>query len=505
MIEKKAFEETKMMVLIRHLNKKEFKSLGLWVRSPIHNSSKMVIKLYDILKKHHTTGKPLEAFTLMQNMNILPKGAKRKDISEKSEQDLRHIMSLLTIQIEDFLIWKKGKEDTIGNRRLLMQVLLEKESFKLAYMAMNKSQKKHQSSKIRNVDYCINDYKLAEVNNYINVSLKNKDSATSLKKVVSALEQSCLSQLLDYYCAVSNTKRIIKIDNSPFMEVVKNYIENSGEKQDFTVEIYYRLLKMLEYEQPQDYYALKAQLYNSLDAFDINDLKKFFNCLTNYCYRKFKQGDEEFAQERFNVFKKGIELKFWSSGTYFSEHQFIHIVKTALHVGELNWLDDFFQSHKTLLNPRVQEDIINYYHALKDFKLKRYKEVNNHLEKINTKQDFAYYMESKVLLIKIYYDNNELTIDNADEHPINNERENIEKYVAPNSNKKMSEPVRQQYSNFANFFKRILNRKKKLIYKESLTKANLQVLQKDLAKLKPLIERAWLEDKITELMKELTN
>ena len=159
--------------------------------------------------------------------------------------------------------------------------------------------------------------------------------------------------------------------------------------------------------------------------------------------------------------------------------------------------------HKDLLNPDVKEDVINYYHALTAFELKQYDTAQNHLRDISTNQDFAYYMESKVLLIKIYYDNNELTIDNADEHPINNETENIGRYAAPNTNKKMSETVRQQYSNFANFFKRILNRKKKIIYGETLTQANLQALQNDLTHLKPLIERTWLEEKVRELMAAL--
>lgn len=414
-------------------------------------------------------------------------------------------MSLLTIQIESFFIWQKEQENIIGRRRLLMDALLEKQLFKLIHTIMSETRKKHQSSTLRDINYWMDSYKLAEMDYYIDVFLQSKGSAKSLQEVVKALEQSCLGQLLRYYCAVSNTKQIIKISNFSFMEIVKKHIENSNESQEFVVEVYYQLLKLLEDKQPQDYYALKATLFESLNAFDTNELRTFFNVMTNYCNRKFKNGQEEFMQEKFEVYKKGIETKCWSAGVYFSEHQFIQIVKTALHLGELDWLDEFFQEHNSLLNPKVKEDIVHYYEALKAFELKKYDVAQSHLREISTNQDFAYYMESKVLLIKIYYDNNELTIDNADEHPINNERENIGKYVAPNTNKKMSETVRQQYSNFANFFKRILHRKKKLIdaYEKSPTQANLQALQNDLTQLKPLIERRWLEEKVKELMAAL--
>jgi len=287
------------------------------------------------------------------------------------------------------------------------------------------------------------------------------------------------------------------------LEHIKTYLENSSDKEIPVIRVYYSLLKLLENEQSEDYYDLKNYLFKYLNNFGTTDIRHFFNVMTNHCNWKMKYGASEFIQERFEVYKKGIELKCWSAGTYFSEHQFIHVVKTALALHEIDWVQTFFEEHKKLLNPKVREVFVNYYQALLAFELKEYDKAQDYLGRINTSDDFAYHIQFKILYVKIFYDTQTLNIDNADTHPINYEIEALRQYLLEGNNKNMAETIRQVYSNFTNFFKRILNRKKKLIYDEPLNQTNIHVLQNDLAELNPLIERTWLEEKIDELMQAI--
>jgi len=499
MTRKEDFEKSKLMLLIRKFNKNEIKSLRLWLCSPIHNSSENVINLFDILRKYHKNGRRIDAFTVMRQTNILAKGSTRKSICEKHLQDLRKVMSLLTIQIQKFIIWQQNESDIIGNNRLLMDWLLEKQLFNQAKITLKETQKMHESALIQGVDYTLDAYKLSEMNYYISSLLKNRDSTGSLSSALNALEQSCLSQLLRYYCAASNSRRISKLDNFPLMEVIKRFMAENEEDWSFTVEMYYLSLKVLEEEKREDFVALKVKLFESLQVIDPYELKTFFNIIINFCNRKFKQGLEEFMFEKFEIYKVGLETQCWSTGVYFSEHQFIQIVKTALYLNELDWLSTFFETHCSLLNPMVKEDFIHYYHSLTSIQLKQFETAQSHLNDISRNQDFAYHMESKVLLLKIYYDSEELTIENLDKHPISHLIESIRKYSSRTGNKKMAESFRLQYSNFAGYFKRILEFKKKAVSKEKFSETKLISLQTDLGKLNPLIERKWLREKIIEL------
>jgi len=42
----------KVLILLRQFDKKEWKDLGLWLHSPIHNSSEKVIKIYEYLRNN---------------------------------------------------------------------------------------------------------------------------------------------------------------------------------------------------------------------------------------------------------------------------------------------------------------------------------------------------------------------------------------------------------------------------------------------------------------------
>jgi len=90
-----------------------------------------------------------------------------------------------------------------------------------------------------------------------------------------------------------------------------------------------------------------------------------------------------------------------------------------------------------------------------------------------------------------------------DSHPLNYELEALRQNVSVR-NKKMSEPLRQSYNNFANVFKRILDRKKKLMMGQELSAERVRKLQDELENISPLVERGWLMEKV-QLLRSFNN
>jgi len=496
---------SKVLKLLRQFDKKELKDLGLWLHSPIHNGSEKVIKLYEsIIYRWRNNNKSLNERILLKSIGVISSASQKKPITQEDRKVLQQTLHLLYLQTQDFLVWKNIQQDDIQAKRRVMDAFLEKTSYALIPPILSKSKNKLESMPLRDIKYSENVFSLTEMEFYMTILLGNRNTNTELQRVIETLRQSFFSKSLKYYCSVINYEKILKVKfDYPFLEHIKVHLENSSDKEIPVIRVYYLLLKLLQYEQQGDYYDLKKYLFKHLSNFGTTDIRQFFNFMTNYCIRKVKYGFEEFIQERFEIYQKGIGLKCWSAGTYFSEHQFVHIVKTALALREIDWVQTFFENHKNLLNPKVKDVFVNYYQALLSFELKQYDKAQDHLGQINTADDFVYYIQFKILYIKIFYDTKTLNIDNADSHPINYEAEALRQYLLEGNNKNMAETTRLLYSNFTNFFKRILNRKKKLLYDEPITTANLEALQNDLADLKPLIERTWLEEKITELIKEI--
>jgi len=500
-MENSVLNDSKILILLRQFDKKELKELGLWLHSPIHNSSKKVIQLYECIRnKWQNDVTSLNEHVLLKSIGVISSASKKKRITQEHRKTLQQTLHLLYLQAQDFLLWKNIQQDEIQAKRRLMDTYLEKTVYKLVSSILKKSKNRLQANQLRDIKYCEDLFALTEMEFYLTILSGNRNTDTELQHVIATLRQSFFSKSLKYYCSVINYEKILKVKYEyPFLKHIKTYLENSPDAEIPAIRVYYSLLKLLEHEKSKDYYDLKDYLFIHLTNFGTTDIRQFFSHMANHCNWKILYGEQEFIRERFEVYQKGIELKCWSAGIYFSEHQFVHIVKTALALHEIDWIQTFFEEHKNLLNPEVQDVFVNYYQALLAFELKKYDKAQDHLSKINTADDFVYHVQFKILYIKIFYDKKNLNIDNADTHPINYEVEALRQYLLEGNNKNMAETTRQIYSNFTNFFKRILSRKKKLLYDESLTQANLQALQDDLAELKPLIERTWLEEKIKEL------
>jgi len=192
-MEKVPFSESKLMILTRHLNEKEFKTIGLWVKSPCHNGSKSVIKLYGIIKKYRKTDKPIDNLIVMKTMGMLPRSAKQKDITPKHKADLRVTMHSLATLIEDFIIWEKTKEDEVGSKLLLIDAFLGRQTYTLVAPTMKKARKIHEASPFRDTKYWEDSYDFDAMDFYLDIGLKNRNAANKIKYVLDSLHQSCLS------------------------------------------------------------------------------------------------------------------------------------------------------------------------------------------------------------------------------------------------------------------------------------------------------------------------
>lgn len=493
---------SKLFVLLSTLSKKELKQLELWLASPVHNTSEEVLQLYrGLMTKYQKFDQPINKLTLLKYIDKSSKSKKKKELQPKEEALLRQIMFKLTGQVQKFLVWQYINQDSFTEKYHLINELNRRKSYKLASGILGKLKKDLETSPHRDVEYYKSLFEITEIEYSLEVVLNNRAAQDKIQELVDVLRQSSLSNLLKHYCAAKNIEKIRKVKNYyPFMEAVKKHIENSTDKDTPIIRVYYTLLRLMDEQKPAYYYELKNYLFDNLQTFTINEVRQLLNHMTNYCNWKIIEGDKQFVEEIHGVYKQGLALKCWSTDIYFSTHQFVRIVTNGLDLNKIDWVNDFVNTYRTKLHPKQKADILNYSHALIQFHLKQYDKAQNYLIKIASPEDFIYHLNFKILFVKIYYELQELNIDNADSHPINYELESIRHYIVSTRNKKMSEPLRQSYNNFVNTFKSILERRKKVVYAKTLTPENIKKLQDKLPTVSPLIERTWLEEKIDELL-----
>jgi len=500
MLKNSEVHQSKLFALLRTLTKKEVRELSLWLKSPIHNPSEEVCLLYEGLKsKDKTFQRPINKLALLKFINIQAKDKKGENLSPKEEKTLREVMHKLTGQVQEYMVWKNFKANNFQTKYHSLEALLGRKLYKYLPHLLEKSQRELEARPNRDIGYHEDAFLLNEIAFFLNILLHNRRNKIEMQEVVDSLRHSYLSKLLKYYCsAISHEKTFQVKYNFPFKDFVKEYIEKNEDKEVPAIRVYFTLLKLFETNESDYFYDLKNYLFERLELFDLNEVRQFFNHLTNYCNLMIKAGKSEFVREQHEIYRQGLDLKCWSTDVYFSMHQFTHIIKNALQLGETNWADAFVEEYQHELQAQVREDMVNYYFALKYFHQKQFDDAQNYLSKISQSEDFTYSLNFKILLIKIYYESGNLSIDNLDTHPINYELETMRQNVSVR-NKRMSEVFRVAYNNFVNVFRRILERKKKRIMGEQLSRENITRLENDLSDISPLVEKTWLKEKIEDL------
>jgi len=498
MLNNSSVNNSKLFLMLRALSKKELKQFDLWLASPFFNNSNKILNLYRGIIKHKKRDKPIDKHQLLEYAKIKKGG--HGEVHPKDDLLLRQTMSALTGQVQEFLVWQRTKEDKTGEKRHLMDALIERKLYKLVPAILSKACRELESSPHRNAEYYENFFLMKEMEFYLNVILNNRDTKTNIQDLIDALWQAQLSKTLLYYCAAKNGETILKDSYKyPMINAIKEFIGNDKNQATPIVRAHCILLSLIEKQEDKYFYELKKCLFENISFFDVVIVRQFLNHLINYGIKAIKIGKNEFIQQNREIYKLGLKLSCWSTGVVFSNHLFINIARNALRIEEIDWANAFVEQYKRELHPDVRNDIVSYYYALVAFKSEQYDRAQDHLIKIVSPEDFIYHLRFKVLLIKIYYEQQPLTIEDMDIYPISHQLDAIRHYVMSTRNTKMSEPVRESYNNFVRLLKRILNSRKKLICSGTVKPKQLDKLRQELLAETPFVERQWLQEKIEEL------
>jgi len=503
MTEKKNLNNSKLFDLIAHLDKKEFIELGKWLHSPSHNSSEKVIRLYEGIKtKYRNTERPVSELVLLKSIGLIS-SVKQKSIEPRHRKDLKDVMHKLTLQIQDYLVWKKIKGDSLFGRQQLMEVFLDRGMHRHILPLITKSEKELQAMTHQDITYCERVFRIEEMRYYLNIilnGLEPKKLKTSIKEVISTLRQYSLNNLLRYYCAAVNLETIFKFEQEyPLRKAIQEHLESHTDNEQPSVGIYYRMLKLILNGEKKDYYEFKDFLFKNLKVFDLGEIRQFFNCGISYCDRMIKQGNQKFIHEKYLLDEKGLELMCWSQNGYFPQRQFIQIVQNSILLDKVQWANNFINQYTDLLKKEIKSIVTGYCNALVYHHEKQYEKALYHLPTQELPPDFSYYLHIKILKIKIHYDSGDWELLPSGDYVMINETENIRHYVNRPS-REIAQSIREQYINFINIFRRIAKQKEKL---NPVVEAKLRAIQKDLTKPKPIVERQWLEEKITELIQDM--
>jgi len=510
MIKNKYVHDSKLFMLLQALNGDEIKEFTLWLASPVHNTSAQVRQLYEGIKKHERQfGHTITKFDMLRYSGAIPIPVKQRELHPQEEITVRQLMHKLSTQVQEYLSWRTYEQNEFEKKRFHIQSLYNKKMYPIMHTELLRAEKKLTTSSLYEIPYRDAVFQLNEKKFILEVTMLNsKKGKINGQQLIDSLRHSWLSKILKYYCALMNIEKLLKVTYKyPLMELIDEYMKSDNDDKNIPgIRVYYSLFKLLRDNDAQYFYDLKKYLLVHLNNFSIEEIRNFLTHMINYCTRAIRAGKLTFQEERHEIFESGLKIKCWSTNIYFPTALFRIIVINGIALNKIEWTKKFITEHSETLEPSVQADITNYCYALLHFHKKEFETAHRFLTKIQIIKNMfnlnpANYntVQYRVLLIRIYYEMKDMDIHNIDTHPINYELEAVRHYTSKR-NKRISESIRISYNNFVKMFKRILDRHKKRIMGKKLPPSNIQKLKQQLAKITPLVEREWLEEKIDELL-----
>jgi hypothetical protein len=393
--------KSKTIILLKQFGSWELKELEKFIQSKYFNTSDLVTKTFNILKKDY----PNFESSWLQKEKLFKKIF---DNVAYDESKLRYVFSDLSKVIEEFIIHKELEKDTQQKRLLLLNFYMNKDLEKYFQQTFEEADKFHQKQHIKDEDYYFYKYLLEEKSYIYSQKQKSRSIDANLQIMVDNLDLFYLSAKLKHIGEMLTREMLLKVTyEKNLISEITQHIENKDYSANSAVNIYYQVVMMHLQPDNEAYYRHLIHLLDiHKNDFNQNELVDMYVFAQNYCTNKINSGHSQYLSEIFLLYKKMIDLNAIYENGYVRPNVFKNIITVGLRLEEYEWTEKFINEYKDKLEPSHIESATNYNLAWLYFAKKDYKKA---LKQLNSVEfiDIFYILGAKCLLLKIFYELND--------------------------------------------------------------------------------------------------
>ncbi|MEM7040913.1 MAG: hypothetical protein AAF570_28375, partial [Bacteroidota bacterium] len=317
---------------------------------------------------------------------------------------MRHLLSDLMRLVEGFLTIQQ-----VTTRQALADVyhlraLREKGAQNLYLFSQRKLARKRKSPALGSDAY-LQAYLLQEEQNTWLRYTANRSGITKLQESINQLDLFYLFNKLKYSCTVLNNRRIMDIDyENVLLDAILEHLEREPYENEPGIAIYYQIYKtQIEPEEVMHYHRLKRLLAAHSEAFEQSEARDMYLFAMNHCIGQINKGESLFLSEIFALYRIVLERELIFEKGRLTPWDFKNIVVVGLRLAEYVWVEGFIRKYKNYIAPEYRENAYTYNLAKLHFYRKEYGEVKKRLQRVEY-EDVFYNLDSKVMLLKIYYE-----------------------------------------------------------------------------------------------------
>lgn len=324
-----------------------------------------------------------------------------------TETDYRTISSQLLKMAEHFLLLQNLDQKPLDKQLLLLDELDQRNLDKHLRYEISQSRKMLEKSPLRDGEHYLQEFRLNIQEHQWLGRTQARSAALAPTQAIQALDKWYLSTRLRYQAKVQNLSKIFNLETESDNEhLLDALLEKSEHRELALIKLYLLIGQLLRQNKESDYHQLKSILYQIEGLAEV-ELLEAFSYAINYTIQQANQGKTEYLSELFDLYKNCLERGLLFEKGYLSGANYKNMVTVGLRNGEHNWVKHFIADYRKKLRPSERENAYTYNLAKYHFTTANYDKALPLLQTVEY-QDVFYNLDSKNMLLKIYYENQEL-------------------------------------------------------------------------------------------------
>jgi hypothetical protein len=409
------------------------------------------------------------------------------------ERRISDLMYLALKLLEDFLAEEQYAKQVWSRKLNLLGYIREQDVYELKNGVQRDISEIRQAKPYRDSEYFYEEFLYQSEADRIFLNQSRITEDQSLQKKVDQLDIFYLSAKLRDSCEMLNRERIVSARHEYHLldSLVANITQNIERYACYpAISIYYNIYHMLTDTANESwFFIVKEEIFRSMNLFGVDEQRSLYGYLQNYSIRKLNSGQPEYYSELLEIYRNMIAGGLMNRENKNLQWDLKNMVAIALRLKEYEWTYNTIQQMKAELPPEVRDNAHTYYLANYYYETKDYKKATRLLHSVDF-TDVYYNLDSKAMLLKIYYEQEE-------EEAFYALVAAFKAYLL--RNKLVSEDLLVLYANLVKFARKAFAFKTQLPYQRKRNAKQIVALKDKITQTQQVANITWLMKEVEQL------
>ena len=387
-------EDKKLFGTVEKLNGVEKREFTHFIQSPYFNQRTDIIRLWEwILKQKQKAWQPEQGFAYVYPDTVF------------EDAQWRYVQTFLLAAIESFLAQRSYEQIPLLSDLHLVRVYRQKGITKPLSYTLRRAEDKLAKMPHDNEFYYFQ-YQL-EWEKYAAGESQHRTGDNNLAAVGKALDIYLVSSKLRLACLTASHRAVFQVEyDAVLLGILLDYVEKSPLKEIPIVALYFHCYLALTSGSESDFRAFRRELEQHPDL-PADERRTFLLLAVNFCIKRLNTGEKHYIREAFGLYKVGLETGVLIEHGILSRFAYKNIVALGLILEEYDWIKRFIPDYEPFLEEKYRSATRDYNMARLFFTQKDYKKAMPLLARVD-ETDLLLNLDSRVMLLKMYYETAEL-------------------------------------------------------------------------------------------------